>query len=69
MMLCTVRQTKEHQVSAPTPSSAQPSPNPVNESLQRASPEALSNQGPAAANTPAAPSPKPKLILVAHYKE
>lgn len=69
MMLCTVRQTKEHQVSAPTPSSAQPSPNPVNESLQRATPKALSNQVPAAANTPAAPSPKPKLVLVARYKE
>ncbi|XP_022604509.1 pinopsin-like [Seriola dumerili] len=55
--LRTVRQEKDHQVSAPAPSSALPTPN-------------SASQGSAAShNPPAASNPKPKLILVAHYRE
>ncbi|XP_078136701.1 teleost multiple tissue opsin b [Sander vitreus] len=62
-MLRTVRQKD---VSDPAPFSAQPTPNSNQESLQRASQVALSplNRHSAASHTP-----KPKLILVAHYRE
>ncbi|XP_041817568.1 teleost multiple tissue opsin b [Chelmon rostratus] len=69
--LRTVRREKERHVSAPAPSSAVPSPNSIHESSQRASHVApsASNQDSAASNTPAANIPKPKLVLVAHYRE
>nr|XP_046227977.1 teleost multiple tissue opsin b [Scatophagus argus] len=77
--LRTVRQEKELPVSVPAPSSAQPTPNSIHESSHRASNTAPSPSNgessaappaPAAvASTPAATGPKPKLILVAHYRE
>ncbi|XP_070842117.1 teleost multiple tissue opsin b [Chaetodon trifascialis] len=69
--LRTVRPDRDHHVSAPAPSSALPSPNSVHASSQRASHVAPSpsNQGSAASHAPAADSPKPKLVLVAHYRE
>ncbi|XP_051267174.1 teleost multiple tissue opsin b [Dicentrarchus labrax] len=70
--LRTVRQDKEHHVSAPAPCSAHSTPNSIHESSQRGSHVAPSpsNRHSAASNTPAdANSPKPILILVAHYRE
>ncbi|XP_075903533.1 teleost multiple tissue opsin b [Nelusetta ayraudi] len=60
MALGTVRQTKEPQVTPPAPSSARPTTNP------NASSEVHSNQGPAAS---AAAGPKPRLTLVARFRE
>ncbi|XP_070709183.1 teleost multiple tissue opsin b [Pempheris klunzingeri] len=67
----TARQEREHHVSAPAPSSAMASPNSIHGSSQRASHVAPSPSNPdsVAFHTPAANSPKPKLILVAHYRE
>lgn len=71
--LRTIRQEKEHHVSTPAaaPSSAVPSPNSVHKSSPQASHAAPSpRDGDSAAPcTPAASEPKPKLILVAHYRE
>ncbi|XP_042366385.1 teleost multiple tissue opsin b [Plectropomus leopardus] len=71
--LRTVRQEREHHVSAPAPSSALPTPNSVHESSDGAnhvtpSPPP-SNRHSVASHTPAANTSKPKLILVAHYRE
>ncbi|XP_030253573.1 teleost multiple tissue opsin b [Sparus aurata] len=74
--LRTVRQPKEHRVSAPAPSTVLPTPNSVHDSSQKASrgtsspspSKQESAAAPAASNTPAV-TPKPKLILVAHYRE
>ncbi|XP_060920766.1 teleost multiple tissue opsin b [Labrus mixtus] len=68
------RQEKPHPVSAPAPSPAQPTPHSVHDSSQRASLGAPSpsNHNSAASHTPAAAaanSPKPKLFLVAYYRE
>ncbi|XP_031153547.1 teleost multiple tissue opsin b [Sander lucioperca] len=67
--LRTIRQKKD--VSDPAPSSAQPTPNSNQESLQRANQVAPSpsNRHSAASHIPTAYTPKPKLILVAHYRE
>uniref|UniRef100_A0A3P8SMC9 Teleost multiple tissue opsin b n=1 Tax=Amphiprion percula TaxID=161767 RepID=A0A3P8SMC9_AMPPE len=69
--LRTARQEKEHRVSAPAPSSVMPTPNSVHESSQGANHVGASatNRDSGASQTPAAVSPKPKLILVAHYRE
>ncbi|XP_059183272.1 teleost multiple tissue opsin b [Centropristis striata] len=71
--LRTIRQEKELPVSAPAPSSVLPTPNSNHESSQRASYTApspsSSKQHSAAAHNPATNTPKPKLILVAHYRE
>ncbi|XP_041670284.1 pinopsin-like [Cheilinus undulatus] len=70
--LRTFRQVKEHHVSAPAPSTAQPTPNSVHNSSQRASPgsPSPSNHDSASSHTPAAAnSPKPRLVLVAYYRE
>ncbi|XP_036934228.1 teleost multiple tissue opsin b isoform X1 [Acanthopagrus latus] len=74
--LRTARQPREHRVSAPAPSTVLPTPNAVHDSSQKASRGASSPSpskqesaaAPAASNTPAV-APKPKLILVAHYRE
>ncbi|XP_073344652.1 teleost multiple tissue opsin b [Pagrus major] len=78
--LRTVRQQKEHRVPAPAPSTALPTPNSVHDSTQKAShgesspspspspSKQESAAAPAASNAPAV-TPKPKLILVAHYRE
>ncbi|KAM8731204.1 teleost multiple tissue opsin b [Acanthopagrus schlegelii] len=74
--LRTARQPREHRVSAPVPSTVLPTPNSVHDSSQKASRGASSPSpskqesaaAPAASNTPAV-APKPKLILVAHYRE
>lgn len=66
MALGTVRQTKEPQVTPPVPSSARPTTNPNDGSSQKASSEVHSNQGPAAS---AAAGPKPRLTLVARFRE
>lgn len=66
MALGTVRQTKEPQVTPPAPSSARPTTKPNDGSSQKASSEVHSNQGPAAS---AAASPKPRLTLVARFRE
>ncbi|XP_034717509.1 teleost multiple tissue opsin b [Etheostoma cragini] len=69
--LRTVRQEKECHMSDPAPSSALPTPKSMHESPQRANRGALfpSNRHSAASHTPTAYTPKPKLILVAHYRE
>uniref|UniRef100_UPI0037E9B215 teleost multiple tissue opsin b n=1 Tax=Semicossyphus pulcher TaxID=241346 RepID=UPI0037E9B215 len=70
--LRTFRQEKEHRVSAPAPSSARPTPNSIPDSSQKASVGAPSplNHISAASHMPAAAnSPKPKLALVAYYRE
>lgn len=69
--LRTIHQEKEPQVSAAAPSTALPTPNSVHESSQEANHVARSptNQDCVVSQTPAAVSPKPKLILVAHYRE
>lgn len=70
LTLRTVRQTKEQQVSVPVPSSAQPTPNSIHDSSQRGSHTAQSNpENASATKTAAATGNKPKLILVAHYRE
>nr|XP_020489322.1 pinopsin-like [Labrus bergylta] len=67
------RQEKPHPVSAPAPSPAQPTPLSIHNSSQRVSLGAPSpsNHNSAASYTPAAAanSPKPKLFLVAYYRE
>ncbi|XP_053268600.1 teleost multiple tissue opsin b [Pleuronectes platessa] len=65
----TARQDREHQVSAPAPSTAAPSPNSIRGSSQGANHTAPSNRDSAVSRPPAADKPKPKLILVAHYRE
>ncbi|TDG97502.1 hypothetical protein EPR50_G00226620 [Perca flavescens] len=69
--LRTVRLKKECHMSDPAPSSALPTPNSIHESPQRANQVApsASNRHSAASHTPIAYTPKPKLILVAHYRE
>ncbi|KAM3593676.1 uncharacterized protein V6R79_018844 [Siganus canaliculatus] len=69
--LRTVRQERDPPVSAAAPSTALPTPNYVHNSSQRASQGSPtpSQQESAASNAPAETSPKPKLILVAHYRE
>ncbi|XP_018534825.1 teleost multiple tissue opsin b [Lates calcarifer] len=69
--LRTIRQEKEHHVSDPAPSTALPTPNSIHGSSQGAShmTPPLSNPDSAAPHSPATNSPKPKLILVAHYRE
>ncbi|XP_014893606.1 teleost multiple tissue opsin b isoform X2 [Poecilia latipinna] len=54
-----VRPQRDHQVTAPTPSTAPPT-------CGRAS---AANSGCSAAEPPSAAGPKPKVILVAHYRE
>uniref|UniRef100_A0A665X5R6 Pinopsin-like n=1 Tax=Echeneis naucrates TaxID=173247 RepID=A0A665X5R6_ECHNA len=67
--LRTVRQEKDLPVSVLAPSSALPTPNSINASSQGANhtPPSLSNQGRPAPHQ--SPTAKPKLILVAHYRE
>ncbi|XP_033494275.2 teleost multiple tissue opsin b [Epinephelus lanceolatus] len=73
--LRTVRQDKEQHVSAPAPSSVLPSPKSIHGSSEGPNHIASSplppplNRHSAASHTPAANTPKPKLILVAHYRE
>ncbi|XP_026216891.1 teleost multiple tissue opsin b isoform X1 [Anabas testudineus] len=69
--LRTVRQDKEHHVSAPAPSSVVPTHKSIHGSSQGANRVAPSPSNPefAACYTPAAITLKPKLILVAHYRE
>ncbi|XP_029314152.1 LOW QUALITY PROTEIN: teleost multiple tissue opsin b [Cottoperca gobio] len=69
--LRTIRQDKEHHVTNPAPSSALPTPNSIHESSKRANcaSPSPSNRHSAASHNPAANTPKPKLILVAHYRE
>ncbi|XP_037613269.1 teleost multiple tissue opsin b [Sebastes umbrosus] len=76
----TVRPEKEHPVSTPAPSSVLPTPNFIHESSQQkanhVSPTPSPSPSPspsyqrsAASHAPAANAPKPKLILVAYYRE
>ncbi|XP_053717043.1 teleost multiple tissue opsin b [Synchiropus splendidus] len=62
----TMRQEKEHHISAALPSSALPTPDSLHESSQGANHVTPSAAKPA---PPAAHCLKPKLILVAHYRE
>lgn len=64
-----VGQDKQQKVSALAPSSARPTPNSIHESSRNGSHSTSSDGGAAAAKSPAANSSKPKLILVAHYRE
>ncbi|XP_022049608.2 teleost multiple tissue opsin b [Acanthochromis polyacanthus] len=69
--LRTVRQEKERHVSAPAPSSVVPTPNSAHESSHGTNHvvPSVTNRDSGASQAPAAVSPKPKLILVAHYRE
>lgn len=64
-----VRKHEQQKVSAPAASTACPTPNSIHDSSRKSGHSASSNSAAAAANTPAANSSKPKLILVAHYRE
>ncbi|XP_038587595.1 teleost multiple tissue opsin b [Micropterus salmoides] len=67
----TVRQEREHHVSAPAPSSALPTPDSIHDSTPGANhvaPLPLKRDCATSQKT-AANNPKPKLILVAHYRE
>ncbi|XP_056868914.1 teleost multiple tissue opsin b isoform X1 [Takifugu flavidus] len=64
-----LRQDQQQKGSALAPSSARPTPNSIHESSLKGSHSTPSNGGAAAAKSPAANRSKPKLILVAHYRE
>ncbi|TNM96453.1 hypothetical protein fugu_016114 [Takifugu bimaculatus] len=64
-----LRQDQQQKGSALAPSSARPTPNSIHESSLKGSHSTPSNGGAAAAKSPAANHSKPKLILVAHYRE
>ncbi|KAK5849958.1 hypothetical protein PBY51_014250 [Eleginops maclovinus] len=68
--LRTVRQEKELNVTDPALSTAMPTPNSIHNLSQRANyaSPCPSNHHSAVSHTPAANTPKPKLILVAHYR-
>ncbi|CAJ1082679.1 pinopsin-like [Xyrichtys novacula] len=68
--LRTFRQEKEPHVSAPAPSTAQPTPNSLRRASQGApSPSNHSSSASHPSATAAANSPKPKLVLVTYYRE